>query len=70
VGYVRSAKMQSLVRNKKMFQTRHYNKIASVLRKAPNDETTDVIIRSLAKIFREDNDNFNEDRFLDACAIK
>lgn len=66
----RSAKTKSLVRNKKMFQTRHYNKIASVLRKAPNDETTDIIIRSLAKMFHEDSNKFNKSRFFDACAIK
>ena len=53
-----------------MFQTRHYNKIASVLRKAPNDETTDIIIRSLAKMFHEDSNKFNKSRFFDACAIK
>lgn len=53
-----------------LFQRRHYKAIASVLNTLPHDVSTEVAIRAFAKMFSEDNEEFQEDKFLAACDMK
>jgi hypothetical protein len=60
-----------------MFQARHYEAIAGVLKYNLNDaiggdqrEGVLSVIRHTANMFRDDNPRFQRDRFLKACGIE
>jgi hypothetical protein len=53
-----------------MFQRRHYEAIATIMRDAMPDKDGCYarIMERFIKMFREDNPNFDENRFRIACA--
>jgi len=54
-----------------MFERRHYEAIAGVMRVATKtDASRDEIVNWLADMFAEDNGRFNRARFLDATRPK
>lgn len=57
-----SAKAQTGVPQKPLFQKRHYEAIAKVLNLDPY-----TVPAALADMFKKDNPNFDREKFLDAC---
>lgn len=53
-----------------MFQRRHYEKFAREIREAiMEDEDKATIANFLVNVFKDDNERFNRERFLDACGF-